>query len=63
MLLAVYSGILHEGEGRGLSVAEAGAPAAQSAFLLAAFISLVPCALTLLIRKPADQDLTPPADA
>lgn len=63
VLLAVYSGILHEGEGRGLSVAEAGAPAAQSAFLLAAFISLVPCALTLLIRKPADQDLTPPADA
>lgn len=56
ILLAMYSGILHEGESQGLDIAAAGAPGARAAFLIAALISAVPFILSFFIRKPADQE-------
>ncbi|MGO1543058.1 MAG: MDR family MFS transporter [Gulosibacter sp.] len=55
LLIAVYSSILHQGELEGLSVAQAGAPGARAAFLIAAVISLVPVILAWFVRRPKDQ--------
>ncbi len=55
VLIAIYSSILHQGEAAGLGVAAAGAPGARMAFLIAAFISLVPVILAWFVRRPADQ--------
>src|SRR5699024_9328437 len=43
----------------GRTVVEAGAPGAQSAFLLAAIIALVAVVLAFLIKKPEDQEDNP----
>lgn len=56
MLVAIYSAALHSGEAAGLSPADSGAPGARAAFLLAAFIALVPVVLSFFIRKPEDQE-------
>lgn len=56
VLLAIYAGILHRGEEAGLSVAEAGAPGAQTAFFTAACIAIVPVVLAFFIRKPHDDE-------
>ncbi len=55
LLISIYSSALHSGQARGLSVAEAGAPGAHNAFLLASMIALVPVVLAFFIRKPEDQ--------
>ncbi len=52
LLISVYSTFLYAGEAQGLSVAEAGAPGARSAFLIAAFISLGSVALAFFVVKP-----------
>ena len=59
LLISIYSSALHAGEAEGLAPAAAAAPGARSAFLVAAFIALVPVALSFLIRKPADQEGAP----
>lgn len=59
LLISIYSSALHSGQAAGQSVPEAGAPGAQSAFLLAACIALVPVVLSFFIRKPEDQEDTP----
>lgn len=56
LLVSLYSTALHLGEAEGLSIAEAGAPGARTAFLLAAIVALVPVVLAFFIRKPADQE-------
>lgn len=56
MLVAIYSAALHSGQAAGLSPADSGAPGARAAFLLAAFIALVPVVLSFFIRKPEDQE-------
>lgn len=56
VLIAIYSSILHQGEAEGLTVEAAGAPGARMAFLIAAFISLVPVVLAWFVRRPADQE-------
>ena len=56
LLISIYSAALHSGQASGRTVAEAGAPGAQSAFLLAAIIALVPVVLAFFIRKPEDQE-------
>lgn len=58
ILIGLYSSILHDGEEQGLSRALAGAPGARAAFLVAAIIAIVPFALSFLVRKPADQEVT-----
>lgn len=59
VLISIYSAALHAGEATGLPTAEAGAPGARLAFLLAACISLVPVVLAFFVRKPADQEGAP----
>lgn len=54
LLTVAYSSILHAGESAGLETAEAGAPGARMAFLIAAVISLGAVALSSFVRKPAD---------
>ena len=61
MLVAIYSGALHSGEAAGQTAAQAAAPGARAAFLLAGCIALVPVVLAFLIRKPEDQDEHEPA--
>lgn len=61
MLVAIYSGALHAGEAAGQTAAQAAAPGARAAFLLAGCIALVPVVLAFLIRKPEDQDEHEPA--
>lgn len=56
LLVSLYSTALHLGEAEGLSIADAGAPGARTAFLLAAIVALVPVVLAFFIRKPADQE-------
>lgn len=55
LLISIYSAALYSGQSAGQSVAEAGAPGARSAFLLAATIALVPVVLAFFIKKPDDQ--------
>lgn len=59
LLISIYSTALHTGEAAGQSVAEAGAPGARAAFLVAGIIALVPVVLAFFIRKPADQEGAP----
>ncbi|MTE22849.1 MDR family MFS transporter [Microbacterium sp. ZXX196] len=59
LLISIYSTYLHAGELEGLSTPEAGAPGAQAAFLVAAFIALVPVVLAFFIRKPEEDDAAP----
>lgn len=59
LLISIYSSALHSGQAAGRSVAEAGAPGAQNAFLLAAIIALVPVVLSFFIKKPEDQEDAP----
>nr|WP_260406447.1 MDR family MFS transporter [Microbacterium sp. G2-8] len=59
LLISVYSSYLHAGEAAGLSTPEAGAPGAQSAFLIAGFIALVPVALSFFIKKPEESAAAP----
>ncbi|WP_167952803.1 DHA2 family efflux MFS transporter permease subunit [Brevibacterium marinum] len=59
LLISIYSSALHTGQAAGRSAAEAGSPGAQSAFLLAAVIALVPVVLSFLIKKPEDQEEAP----
>ena len=61
MLVAIYSGALHAGEAAGQTAAQAAAPGARAAFLLAGCIALVPVVLAFLIRKPEDHDEHQPA--
>jgi DHA2 family lincomycin resistance protein-like MFS transporter len=56
LLVSLYSTALHLGEAEGMSIADAGAPGARTAFLLAAIVALVPVVLAFFIRKPADQE-------
>lgn len=60
LLTVTYSSILHAGEAEGLSTAVAGAPGARTAFLIAACVSLGTVALSVFVRKPAD-DVDAPA--
>ncbi|WP_309130829.1 MDR family MFS transporter [Brevibacterium sp.] len=60
LLISIYSSALHAGQASGRSIAEAGAPGAQSAFLLAGFIALVPVVLAFFIRKPEEQEARQP---
>ncbi len=62
LLISIYSSALHSGQASGRSIAEAGAPGAQSAFLLAGFIALVPMALAFFIRKPEEQEMRQPEE-
>lgn len=55
LLISIYSSALHTGQAAGESVAEAGAPGAHNAFLLASIIGLVPVVLAFFIQKPEDQ--------
>ncbi|RAA20543.1 MFS transporter, partial [Burkholderia multivorans] len=57
LLISIYSAALHAGQAAGKSVAEAGAPGAHSAFLLASAIALVPVVLAFFIKKPEDQKM------
>ena len=59
LLISIYSSALHSGQAAGRSVADSGAPGAQNAFLLAAFIALVPVVLAFFIKKPEDQEDAP----
>ncbi len=59
VLISIYSTFLHAGEARGLSTAEAGAPGAHAAFLVAACIAVVPVVLAFFVKKPADQESVP----
>jgi DHA2 family lincomycin resistance protein-like MFS transporter len=56
LLISIYSAALHSGQAAGRTVAEAGAPGAQTAFLLAAVIALVSVVLAFFIKKPEDQE-------
>ena len=56
LLVAVYSGALHSGEAAGLPAADAAAPGARAAFLIAACIAIVPVVLSFFIQKPEDQE-------
>ena len=62
VLIGLYSSILHTGEAEGLDTAVAGAPGARAAFLVAAFIALVPVVLAWLIRKPEESEEMPAGD-
>ncbi|UVY82779.1 DHA2 family efflux MFS transporter permease subunit [Brachybacterium sp. NBEC-018] len=59
VLIGLYSSILHTGEQDGLATAAAGAPGARAAFLVAAFIALVPVVLAWLVRKPEESEDMP----
>lgn len=54
LLISIYSSALHSGQASGRTVAEAGAPGAQTAFLLAGVIALVPVVLAFFVRKPVE---------
>lgn len=56
LLVSIYSLSLHHGEAEGLSTAVAATPGANSAFLLASCIALVPVVLAFFIRKPEESD-------
>ncbi|SJM52439.1 putative transport protein [Actinomycetales bacterium JB111] len=56
LLVALYSSRLHSGVSEGMSVADAGAPGGQTAFLIAGCIALVPVVLAFFIRRPAEED-------
>ncbi|WP_208378796.1 MDR family MFS transporter [Cumulibacter soli] len=56
LLITVYSSFLHAGEADGLSTPAAGEPGANSAFLIAGCIALIPVALAFFIQKPEDQE-------
>jgi DHA2 family lincomycin resistance protein-like MFS transporter len=56
LLVALYSSRLHSGVSEGLSVADAGAPGGQTAFLIAGCIALVPVVLAFFIRRPAEEE-------
>lgn len=60
LLVAVYSAALHSGEAAGLPAAEAAAPGARAAFLIAACIAIVPVVLSFFIQKPEDQEAAAP---
>ncbi|GAA2180245.1 DHA2 family efflux MFS transporter permease subunit [Brooklawnia cerclae] len=56
ILIAIYSTALHDGARDGVTTAIAGASGARTAFLAAAFVSLLAAALSFFVRKPEEPD-------